>query len=397
MNPFLSLNFIKMIEKVFILGNHIQALGIARQVKNHGLETYLFISDNISITRFSNCIKKTILFKDKIDLIEKINSYKETSKNIILLPTNDDMVKFLRENYYILIDDFYLGIPSPDIVDIFYNKKNSYQFCSYNDIPHPKSFYPNSMNDVIKFSGEIDYPVIIKPSVMFTFHKLFGVKAYKCQNAQEMIDKIKFITSIVSINEVIIQEFLEGGPENLFSYGVFAVGGNPVAAVMANRIRQNPMDFGNSSTFAVTCNIGQIRSLSEKILSLTNYTGLAEIEFMYDKKTNLYKFLEINPRTWKWHIISNKLGFSFIGKMIEWINNEDKSTIIYFSDKVAWVERLTDFSIIIKELFHGNNILKKSINSYKKIPKVYAVWDKNDPLPFIMYILLSPILYFKRY
>jgi hypothetical protein len=83
--------------------------------------------------------------------------------------------------------------------------------------------------------------------------------------------------------------------------------------------------------------------------------------------------------------------------MIEWINNEDKSTIINFSDKVAWVERLTDFSIIIKELFHGKNILKNSINSYKKIPKVYAVWDKNDPLPFIMYILLSPILYFKRY
>jgi len=48
-----------MIKKVFILGNHIQALGIARQVKNYGLESYLFISDNASITRFSNCIKKS--------------------------------------------------------------------------------------------------------------------------------------------------------------------------------------------------------------------------------------------------------------------------------------------------------------------------------------------------
>jgi len=64
-------------------------------------------------------------------------------KSIILVPTNDYMVKFLRDNYYILENDFYLAIPPPDIVDIFYDKKNSYQFCSRNDIPHPKSFYPN--------------------------------------------------------------------------------------------------------------------------------------------------------------------------------------------------------------------------------------------------------------
>jgi len=386
-----------MIEKVFILGNHIQALGIARQVKNYGLESYLFISDNASITRFSNCIKKTILFKDNIDLKEKITFYKKMQKKIILVPTNDSMVKFLRDNYYMLENDFYLAIPPPNIVDIFYDKKNSYQFCSLNNIPHPKSFYPNSITDAIKISEEVDFPVIIKPSVMFTFHKLFGVKAYKCLNPQELIDKIKYISNKIPINEIIIQEFIEGGPQNLFSYGTFAVEGNPIAAIMANRIRQNPMDFGNSTTYAVTCNVSQIRLLAEKILKLTNYTGLAEIEFMYDKKSDQYKFLEINPRTWKWHTISNKLGFSFICKMIEWINNEDKSTIINFSDKVAWVERLTDFSIIIKELFHGKNILKNSINSYKKIPKVYAVWDKNDPLPFIMYILLSPILYFKRY
>ena len=165
-----------MIKKVFILGNHIQALGIARQVKNYGLESYLFISDNASITRFSNCIKKTILFKDNIDLKEKITFYKKMQKKIILVPTNDSMVKFLRDNYYMLENDFYLAIPPPNIVDIFYDKKNSYQFCSLNNIPHPKSFSPNSITDAIKISEEVDFPVIIKPSVMFTFHKLFGVK-----------------------------------------------------------------------------------------------------------------------------------------------------------------------------------------------------------------------------
>ena len=190
---------------------------------------------------------------------------------------------------------------------------------------------------------------------------------------------------------------------------------------------------------------------------------------MWDEKSQRYKFLEINTRAWKWHTLSNMLGFSFIGAMIDYfdsleenknINNKDKnnenilvnqksgdsvcceqhpqnvsadSVIVselplqnhplpsdsvsvdtesspyknedfQSSEKnpknnystVGWCERLTDFAVVFKEWIHGRMRLAEVMKSYR-IPHESAVWSWRDPLPGIMYILLSPILYVKRH
>lgn len=385
-----------MIKKVFILGNHIQALGLCRQIIKEAVDVILFINTKHSISRYSNSVKKSIIYKDEDDLLIKIISQKKNSKTILLFPTNDQMVAFLSLHYVSLSESFYIGIPEPKTVDIFANKRNTYRFAAKNNIPIPESYFPESINELNALSDRLIYPVIIKPAIMHSFHKIFGKKAFKCNSKQELIEKINQITERFSIEDLIIQEFLNGGAKTLYSYGTFAVGGKAIASIMANRIRQNPMDFGNSTTYAITCNIPEIKELAEKILNLTSYFGLAEVEFMYDKKTDQYKFLEINTRAWKWHSISNGLGFSFIGKMISYFNENDVAEIKDFHQQIAWIERLTDTVVIIKEVLKGNNLLKEVFKSYK-IKKVYAVWSSKDILPFIMYLLLSPILYFKRH
>ncbi len=70
---------------------------------------------------------------------------------------------------------------------------------------------------------------------------------------------------------------------------------------------------------------------------------------------------------------------------------------IYADEKqVAWCERLTDWTVIAKEILHGRMTMKEVCASYK-IKHESAVWSWNDPLPAIMYVLLSPILYIKRH
>ena len=60
------------------------------------------------------------------------------------------------------------------------------------------------------------------------------------------------------------------------------------------------------------------------------------------------------------------------------------------------VERLTDWAVIAKEILHHRMHLRDVLRSYR-IPHESAVWRWSDPLPGIMYILLSPILYVKRH
>lgn len=382
-----------MIKQVIIIGGHIQALGLARQAKAMGIPVIVFIEDSYSVARYSRAVKKSVVFGKIDNLGDCLAPYQDTGT--LLFPTADEYVEFLDKNREYLSRHFVLGIPQKEIIELFGDKRNTYQFASKIGIPHPKSWYPKSIDDVKEIAQEAAFPLVVKPAVMYSFHKMFGKKAFRCDDKESLILKCEEIGKKIPLSSVIVQEFLAGGAKSLYSFGAFAVDGEPKAWVIANRIRQNPMDFGNSTTFAVTCQIPELEDSARKILKETHYTGLAEVEFMYDEPTKSFKFLEVNTRAWKWHYISKGMGFGFMSEMIKHLNGQsgDFKTA---SVKMAWVERLTDFTIVLKESLKGRMSFWKALGTYRQ-KKVSAVWSWSDPLPALMYLLLSPVLFIKRY
>lgn len=404
-----------MIQRVVIFGGHIQALGLARQVAAHRrglvignrklvigeqepkIEVVIVTDDGCSVARFSRAVDRTIIEPiGNWSLV--IGDLELPEKGTMLFPTNDEAVEMLCGRYDQYKERFALGEPSPEVIELFNNKRTAYRYATTHKVPCPECWYPNTLAEVETLSSSLPYPVVVKPAIMYSFHATFGKKAFRCDNAEELKNIYQRIADAdYPLESILIQEFLSGGPKHLYSYGVMAADGKPLVSIQANRIRQNPMDFGNSTTFAVTCDIPAIETLSGSLLAETKYFGLGEVEWMWDEKAQQYKFLEINTRAWKWHTISNQLGFSFIGAMIDWFDGvSQKYPTMNPKDKVAWVERLTDWTVIAKEILHGRMTLKEVCASYK-IKHESAVWSWRDPLPAIMYILLSPILYVKRH
>ena len=382
------------INKLILLGGHIQALGLARQACKCSVPVYICLKDAYSVAKYSNSVKEVFIIDNDDKLEEKILSIAD--KNTLLFPTSDDYIDFIVERYDNLNGKMQIGLPSLDVIHTFNNKKNAYEYIQSLGVHQPISYSPNSIEDVLKLANTIEYPIVVKPAIMYSFHKQFGKKAYLCLDKDSLIEKVKFIhENKYPINQILLQEYLSGGAKTLYSYGVYAENGEPQAWIMANRIRQNPMDFGNSTTFAITCKIPEIEETARKILSATKYTGLAEIEFMYDEKSCVYKFLEINTRAWKWHSISEAFGWGFMSELIFNRNGANREFVDSDSRKV-WVERLTDFAVILKELFKGRMKLQEILKTYK-ISKTNAVWDIKDIKPAIMYLILSPILFIKRH
>lgn len=385
-----------MIQRVVIIGGHIQALGLARQVAKKQVEVVLLIDSAWAVARFSRYVVKTVYYSTAEELHSQIMQLQLPNKATLLFPTNDESVEVLSNHYEEYNTHFAMGIPNPSIVALFNNKRNAYQYVADNGIPCPTCWYPNTLDDVREMATTLEYPVVVKPAVMYSFHATFGKKAFRCNNAEELENIFQRIAEVnYPIDTILIQEYLAGGPRYLYSYGVFAANGESKVALMANRIRQNPMDFGNSTTFAVTCDIPQIAEQSQLLLKMVGYFGLGEVEWMYDPASNTYKFLEINTRAWKWHTISNQLGFSFIGAMIDYYNGTI-TTIVDHTQPVGWVERLTDWTVVAKEVLCGKMKVNDVCKTYR-IQKENAVWQWTDPLPGIMYILMAPILYVKRY
>ena len=380
-----------MIDSIIILGGHIQALGLARQAKSRQLKTILIAKDSFSIARFSHTIDQTIICKGDEDLIYELKQHE--SRSTMLFPTSDDYIKFILVHYDWLNSSFFLALPEKKTAELFADKRLTYCFAENNDIPHPKSWYPSTYESILTLAQEVSYPVVLKPAIMYTFHKLFGKKAFLCTDKDDLINRVNCIQDRFPIDQLIIQEFLPGGPECLYSYGVLSLFGDPLAHITAHRIRQNPMDFGNSTTFAISCDIEAIESSARRILKLTNYTGLAEIEFMLNDGE--FKFLEVNTRAWKWHTLSLGRSFGFLSSWIDHLNQTNTNQ--FENDElVTWQERLTDWTVLLKELIKGH---MKVRDFFRKQPgkRTYAVWSPKDPLPAIMYVLLSPILYFKRH
>lgn len=389
-----------MITDVIILGGHIQALGLARQVHALGVKVHLCIPDRYAVAKYSNTVSTVFLYKDNHLLLQWMKGRVGREKTTLLFPTNDEMVEWLDEHRTELEKYFYVGIPGREVVNLFNDKTHTYQFAERKQIPAPKTWYPENLEHARLLAKEMAYPVIIKPSVMYTFHEQFGKKAFRCNTETELHEKMEEIANAgYEVKGLLIQEMLMGGPQYLYSFGTCAVEGEPIVSLTANRIRQNPMDFGNSTTFAVLCDVPEIEMVARKILKETRYTGLAEVEFMYDANTNQYKFLEINTRAWKWHTISNHLDFSFIGALIAYYNGQlDRYHIQQpITGKMAWVERLTDMAVSIKACMAGKLKWKEIYKTYASYKLEYAVWSWKDPMPAIMYILLSPLLYIKRY
>jgi predicted ATP-grasp superfamily ATP-dependent carboligase len=317
------------------------------------------------------------------------------TKNTLLIATNDTLIDFLKINYKELSDLYYLSIPEPNIVDICYNKRTTYQKAIELGIPIPESHFPDSIEDIMKLAEQIKYPVILKPAIMHTFYKVTGTKVIFCKDKASLILNYAKIIQIIPPKEVIVQQFLKGGAKSLYSFGSFAANGKVYSNLSANRIRQNPMDFGNSTCFAITVKEPVFEELAIKFLYRINYFGMSEVEFMKDPETGTFKMLEINPRAWKWHSITNKLDINFLQEMVDYLDGKEVKSKKNDVIGIGWIERFTDFYISSNEILH-NRLKFKDYWKTLKTPKESAVWSLNDPMPALMYILLLTYLFIKR-
>lgn len=384
-----------MVNKIILLGNHIQGLGVARICHKLGMEVHLFNEEALCVTRFSNTCSKFYRFTGEQDLLNKLKKHNVPKHQALLMPTNDRWVGFLADHYQELSQWYKLSIPAPEVTEICYNKIETYTRAKEMGIPIPESFFPKSEEEVAAMQDDIEFPVIIKPAVMHKFYSKLGKKVYLCRNQLELLENYRLATEVIVPDEIIIQEFLTGGPTKLYSFGSFCSGNKVWGSFVANRIRQKPMDFGISTTFARTVVNPRIDELATRFLTGIEYFGVSETEFMYDEKTQDFKLIEINPRTWKWHTISNSIGINLIGMLIDYLNGEALQEQHNQLEGIAWTERLTDTYVVLTEAMKGNlnysDYLKCLMNK-----KEYACFSWKDPVPGLMYIAMSPYLLLSR-
>ena len=379
-----------------ITGGDFQGLGVLRTLGRKGIPVIVLDSDHCigQYSRFKKKFLKSPHPSQNESYVQFLIDLAKSEKiyGWVIFPNSDEAV-YVLSKYKEVLGEFY-RIPTPcwEVIQNVYIKEKTYQFAEKHGIPIPKTFYPKNVSELLAL--DLPFPAVIKPSIRDHFYNQIKIKAFKINNKEDLIKTYKWVCSIIDPSEVIVQDFIPGGPKNLYSFCPFMKDSKVLASIMARRTRQHPMDFGHASTFVELVDIPEMKRIGEKFLQLINFYGIAEVEFMRDPRDNQFKLLEVNPRVWGWHSLAIGAGVDFPYLLYQDMIGE-KVEVSLPLNHLKWVRLTTDIPTVFLEIFKGKMKLSEYITSMKG-KKKDAVLSLTDPLPFIAEVALIPYLWRKR-
>jgi predicted ATP-grasp superfamily ATP-dependent carboligase len=379
-----------------ILGNEYQALGHLRFLSEQGIECVLIDQDKYGPALFSK-------YKNKFFLSPSYTSKEfwpwlkqlALDKNYvgwIVIPTDDEQVRQLSENYNEATEIFkHFSLPW-DRYQTIYNKRLAYEWTTRLGIQNPKSYIPKSRGDV--FNHNLSFPFILKPAVKKEYKHYSNKKAITINSNKELKEILDTLLKNVPVEDLIFQEIITGGGEKQWSYAGFFIKGEPAAAFTACRMRQHPPDYGRASTYVIAEYNKDVEEAGRKIIESLNYTGLAEVEFKRDLKDGQLKFLEVNARSWGWHSVSREVVGN-ITKMLYDYLVDTKCSHVEPRYGVRWVKWITDIPVVFDLIKQRKLKLK---DYYKSVSNniISCESDFKDPKPLFFQIFLLPYLIIKR-
>lgn len=379
-----------------VLGGDFQGLGIIRCLEEYNVPVFV-VDYEFGIAKYSRYVKLSVYEPQLLDenfftdyLISLARSY--DLRGWVLYATKDEMLKIISMNLSKLMEWFRVPLPDWDVVQKFYFKEKAYKIAQSIGIPIPKIYDHSSVYDLL--SQNLQFPLVLKPSFKEKYYPVTKKKAIRVNNIDELKKEYVEMNKIIDASEIVVQEMIEGGTKNLYSYATYFDGEKSIGSMTAVRLRQHPMDFGHATTYAVSVNKPELFELGNKILKAIGYSGIAEVEFMWDDREKVFKFIEINGRFWGWHTLAREAGINFPFILYKHMLGE----VIQVKDaepNAKWVRLLTDLPTVFQEIFKGRFTLKDYFKSMKG-KKRFAVFSLKDPLPFFVEILLIPYLWFKR-
>jgi predicted ATP-grasp superfamily ATP-dependent carboligase len=201
----------------------------------------------------------------------------------VYLPVEESTTKFIYD--FIVTNDtsnLYYLLPPKESFDAVRDKGNFSEYCSKNNFPIPKEFQFENLVE----AGDLPCRLIIKPRVGSGSFGILYIDSF-----HELIQ-----LSDINFDEFIIQERLENSQD---IYGAFFLfnDGNFVSYYGHKRIRTYPIE-GGVTVFSKSDLNDKLMLNGSKLLESLNWSGLAMIEFLYDRKTDSFKIIEVNPRVW---------------------------------------------------------------------------------------------------
>jgi predicted ATP-grasp superfamily ATP-dependent carboligase len=189
------------------------------------------------------------------------------------------------------------------------DKSKFAQFLSGTDMPHPRTFYLESADDVAAVPFDELDRVFLKPINSQQFSDVVGVKGVWVGSRAELLASWQSLHA--KGFKLMAQEYVPGtAADHYFIDGFRDRHGVLTGLFARRRYRISPPDFGNSSyceSIALADLAVPLRHL-ETLLAALAYRGIFSAEFKRDARDGAFRILEINSRAWTYVEFAARCG-----------------------------------------------------------------------------------------
>jgi len=379
-----------------IIEGHVQGLSNVRSIGELGVPV-IVVDCNNCIARYSKYCKSFFkcppFYSDSfadflIDLAEV-----ENLKDWLLIPSNDHAVHTLSKHKEKIQAIYKTFVPDFHELPNIYDKKRLLDIASKNGVSIPRTVVFQNPSE--KHFNEQEFPIITKGRNGLTFYKKTGKKAFFSKDSAELKIQLEALSKKVPIQNCLNQEVIPDSLEHkTISFTCFSLNGEIKSQWSGVKLREHPLRFG-TATYTMSIDSSPFKDQSMILIKALNYSGVCEIEYLYDERSNEYKLIEINPRTWLWVGLAKACGIDYAKMMYAHAYNQPFEYPVTYPTGRKWINHITDFPYSIKGTLKGEYSLYKVLKSYLT-KRELAIFKARDPLPFLSFIFLLPLLIIKR-
>jgi predicted ATP-grasp superfamily ATP-dependent carboligase len=293
-----------------VLGSDFKALGVIRSLGRHGIPAIVVDSQPRSAW-FSRYVRRRLLWHGSLEDPELADYLVQIGRDLdlqnwMLVAAQDDAVGLVAQHRDALAMVYRPTTPSWEVVRWAFDKRLTDRMARESAVAYPGTWYPAHESDLDQL--DLRFPVIIKPAISIHMQHAARLKALPAANLEELHTQYRIATSLVSPDEIMVQEVIPGGGASQVSVATLCVDGEIKQVMTARRRRQYPIDYGLGSSFVESVYLPELIGPSERLLHYMRASGMVEVEYKQDPRDGVFKLLDINIRPWGWHTLCVACG-----------------------------------------------------------------------------------------
>jgi D-aspartate ligase len=213
----------------------------------------------------------------------------------ILIPTWDETAVFASE-YYSALQPWFIFPQQPvNLAKTLVNKMEMSGLARRCGIPTAEIFVPESVEQVRQFASKAQFPILLKGIDGNRLKQRTGRKMVIVRTSEELV-RLYLEMEDPEAPNLMLQEYLVGDhyPDWMFN-GYFDGRSDCLMGFTGRKLRQTPVYIGMTSLGECVSN-AQVTEQTVRWMKQIGYRGILDIGYRFDRHSNEYKVLDVNPR-----------------------------------------------------------------------------------------------------